>query len=188
MKRLFVLVLTLACSRSQATADPSASTAASSTSAAPCGTLGGSCSKEGESCSPAPIGTGWSHMLQCHSGKWTELEIAPLPTPATATVAASTSAQGRTQAAPRSLPKVDVSCNADTDCTVTSEEIQDNPPQTYACCSGCSSHAVNTTWLQTFRAACAQQPAPMCPPIGCAMAITKAACKNHRCEVVTPKP
>src|SRR5678816_4652159 len=126
MKRAMFLVILVACTRSkEPTADPSASASASSTTTttASCGTLGGSCSKEGETCSPAPIGTGWSHMLQCHSGKWTEMEIAPLPTPAPAT--ASASAQGSARAAPRNLPKLDVSCNTDADCTVTSEEIQD---------------------------------------------------------------
>lgn len=47
-----------------------------------CGELGGPCSREGATCSPAPIGSGWSHMLSCHDGKWSEMEIAPLPTPA----------------------------------------------------------------------------------------------------------
>lgn len=135
-------------------------------------------------CTPAPIGSGWSHALQCQSGKWSELEIAPLPTPATA----SASAQGRTQAAPRTLPKLDLSCNTDSDCMITSDEITDDAPRTYACCPGCTQHAVNIAWYRSFQSACFTQSPPMCPPIGCAMPVVKSACKLHHCEVVTPKP
>ena len=176
MKRVLVsLLFVLACSRSK---EPTPETS--------CGSLGGACSKEGDTCTPAPVGSGWSHMLSCHGGKWTEMEIAPLPTPATST--ASASPEGRAQPAPRNLPKVDLSCSADADCTITSEELQDDAPRSYACCPGCTQRAVNAAWLKTFASACQAQPAPMCPPIGCAMPIVKAACKAHRCEIVTSKP
>jgi hypothetical protein len=182
MKRVFLFVVLLACTRSKdPTVDPSASASASTTSCV----AGGSCSKADGMCTPTPIGTSWSHALQCQSGKWTELEIAPLPTPATA---ASASPQGRAQAAPRTLPKLDLTCNTDADCTITDDEIQDDAPRSYACCPGCSQHAVSSAWYKSFQSACAASPAPMCPPIGCAMPVVKAACKSHRCEVVTPKP
>ena len=71
-----------ACARSQDGATTSTSSAPTTTGAAPCGTLGGKCKVEGAMCSPAPVGTGWAHSLRCVSGKWQELEIAPLPTPA----------------------------------------------------------------------------------------------------------
>jgi hypothetical protein len=179
MKRTLVLVVLVACTRSKASADPSATCAS-----------GGSCSKDGEMCTPAPIGSGWSHALQCQSGKWAELEIAPLPTPATATAAVSASAQGRVQsiASARLLPKLDQSCNTDADCMITSDELTDDAPRTYACCPGCSQHAVSTAWYKSFQSACATQQPPMCPPIGCAMQVVKSACKTHHCEVVTPKP
>jgi hypothetical protein len=95
-------------------------------------------------CTPAPIGSGWSHALQCQSGKWSELEIAPLPTPIITTTA-SASAQGRAQpiASARLLPKLDLTCNADADCTITSDELTDDPPRTYACCPGCTQRAVS---------------------------------------------
>ena len=170
MKRVLLLCLIVACTRSK---EPNA---------AQCNT-GGSCSKEGETCSPAPIGSGWSHALQCNSGKWTELEIAPLPTPASAT--ASASPQGRAQpvASARTLPKLELSCNTDADCIVTTDEIQDDAPRTYACCAGCVQRAGSAAWYKSFQAACAAQPAPMCPPIGCAMSVLTPACRGHRCEM-----
>ena len=175
---LFVVVLVAACKESKApTSDgASGSTSATASAAAPCGSLGGRCAPEGSTCSPAPIGTGWSHMLSCQGGKWTELEIAPLP-------------QGKTQpvASARTLPKLDLACNADADCVVVSDEPQDDPPRTYACCPGCTQRAVSTSWYKSFQSACAASPAPQCPPIGCAMPVSKAACKSHRCELVTTK-
>jgi hypothetical protein len=84
------------------------------------------------------------------------------------------------------MPKLDTACNADADCVVFDQELQDNPPQTYACCPGCTQHAGSKTWYQQFQAACASSPAPMCPPIGCAMPIVRAACNAHHCEAVPP--
>ncbi len=187
MKRMMFLFVLVACTRSKdPMPDPSASDSAA-TPAVSCA-AGGSCSKAGEMCTPAPIGTSWSHALQCHSGKWSELEIAPLPTPATATVTVTASPQGRAQAPARNLPKLDVACNADADCMITSNELQDDAPRSYACCPGCTQKAVSAAWYKSFQSACATQPAPMCPPIGCAMPLVNAACKSHRCEIVTPKP
>ena len=76
LRVVLVAFALVACSRSTPAADHAASASATP---APCGSLGGVCSQEGATCSPAPVGTGWSHMLSCHSGKWTEMEIAPLP-------------------------------------------------------------------------------------------------------------
>jgi hypothetical protein len=108
------------------------------------------------------------------------------------TTAASTSAtpaalpQGKTQPAPqRPLPKLDTSCNADSDCVVTDVEVTDDPPRTYACCPGCTQRAASASWSKQFQAACAAAPAPMCPPIGCAMLVAKAVCRAHTCELST---
>jgi hypothetical protein len=178
MRVIVLVALVAACKGSNnPTADPSASAtgstsataAASASAAAPCGTLGGSCTQEGATCSPAPIGTDWSHILSCRSGKWIGLEVAPLP-------------QGHAQpiASARSLPKLDATCNADADCVVISDDIDGAT----ACCPGCTQHAVSAAWNRSFRAACTASPAPSCPAIGCAMAVMKAACKAHRCELV----
>ncbi len=149
-----------------------------------CGELGGACSPEGASCSPQPIGGGWSHALRCSGGRWTELEIAPLPPPHPSTTSPlSRSASGSAHAT-RSLPKLDASCNADADCVVFDEELADAPPTTYACCGGCTQRAASKTWHERFRAACAAAPPPMCPPMGCAQLPVRAACVAHRCKVV----
>lgn len=50
------------------------------TSTTPC-TLGEACSVDGATCVPETIGTGWAHGYYCSGGRWTELEIAPLPQP-----------------------------------------------------------------------------------------------------------
>jgi hypothetical protein len=134
-----------------------------------CGPLGGACSREGTTCAPAPVGSGWSHELHCSSGKWTELEIAPLP-------------QGRT-APSRTLPKLETSCHVDADCVVTSDEVEDDPPRTYACCPGCTQRAAGAAWEKQFRAACAGSPAPMCPPIGCAQPAVRAVCRSGHCAL-----
>jgi hypothetical protein len=70
------LAALLACASFACTHSPGAGSGSTS-----CGSMGGACSSDGTTCSPAPIGSGWSHMLQCQGGKWQELEIAPLPTP-----------------------------------------------------------------------------------------------------------
>jgi hypothetical protein len=103
---------------------------------------------------------------------------------------ASAAPEGRAQAvaSARTLPKVDLTCNADPDCTIISDEVQDDAPRTYACCPGCTQRAVSAAWYKSFQSACQASPAPMCPAIGCAMPVVKAACKNHRCEIATSKP
>lgn len=97
---------------------------------------------------------------------------APAPTPA-ATVTATRG--------PRVFPPLDATCSTDADCVLTSDEIADAPPRTYACCVGCTTRAVNKAWKARFAAACAAAPAPMCPPIGCAMALQKAVCASGKC-------
>ena len=76
---LFAAVV-LACACSSPKDPTSSGSSASGTADAAC-KLGDSCSTEGASCSAAPIGSGWSHAFSCSGGKWTELEIAPLPQP-----------------------------------------------------------------------------------------------------------
>ncbi len=90
-------------------------------------------------------------------------------------------------APPRPLPKLDTSCNADVDCAVISDEVQDDAPRTYACCPGCTQRAANASWYERFQAACAAAPAPMCPPIGCAAPVVHAVCRAHKCEIATSK-
>jgi hypothetical protein len=125
-------------------------------------------------------------ILACTPSKEPTADPSASASPATG----SASAQGRTQpiASARTLPKLDQSCNADADCMITSDELTDDAPRTYACCPGCTQRAVSTAWFKSFQSACATQQPPMCPPIGCAMPVVKSACKNHHCEVVTPKP
>lgn len=74
---LLLFAAGVGCGGPKGTSGPS-TTGGSSVS---CGAIGGRCSPEGTTCSQAPIGNGWSHMLQCSGGVWKELEIAPLPQP-----------------------------------------------------------------------------------------------------------
>jgi len=83
----------------------------------------------------------------------------------------------------RALPPLDRACTKDADCAITYDELTDNLPHTYACCSGCSPHAVSTAWNTKFRAACDAAPPPMCPPIGCAMAPQRAVCTSGACTL-----
>jgi hypothetical protein len=110
----------------------------------------------------------------------TEADAAPA-SPASA-AASSASPSGRTAAA-RSIPTPDLACAADADCVVMDEELVDAPPNTYACCPGCTSHTGNKTWKAQFDAACKATPAPMCPPIGCAMPVKTAACVAKKCTL-----
>ncbi|HSD88842.1 MAG TPA: hypothetical protein VLB44_15045, partial [Kofleriaceae bacterium] len=84
---------------------------------------------------------------------------------------------------PRVLPRVSTTCAADADCTITSDELVDHPPNTYACCGGCTQLAVSTVSFKAFQAACEKQPPPMCPPIGCVQPIVRAACEAKHCVV-----
>jgi len=83
----------------------------------------------------------------------------------------------------RALPAVTDRCSSAADCTITSDELVDAPPRTYACCVGCTQRAVSTASLKAFHAACEKQPAPMCPPIGCVQPIVHAACDAGHCVV-----
>ncbi|CAN5671754.1 hypothetical protein BH09MYX1_BH09MYX1_41260 [soil metagenome] len=104
---------------------------------------------------------------------------APAPTasapakPATATPAAG----------PRAFPPIDVVCTSDADCVMTSDDIVDTAPRSYACCGGCTNHVGNTTWKAAFDAACKANPPPSCPPIGCAMPIQHAVCVAKKCAL-----
>jgi hypothetical protein len=78
---------------------------------------------------------------------------------------------------------MDTSCTKDTDCVITSDEIADAPPRTYACCPGCQNHAGNKAWKMMFDATCKATPAPMCPPIGCLMPNQGVACVAKKCTL-----
>lgn len=88
---------------------------------------------------------------------------------------------------PRAIPKLETACTRDTDCVILSDEVEDHPPSTYACCPGCTQRAGNATWYRQFQAACAASPAPQCPPIGCAMPVVRAACVANRCQIAQTK-
>lgn len=83
----------------------------------------------------------------------------------------------------RGIPAVDATCTTDADCVLTSAELTDAPPRTYACCPGCVNRAGSKAWKARFDAACAATPPPMCPPIGCAMPIQRAVCAGGQCVV-----
>ena len=85
--------------------------------------------------------------------------------------------------APRAIPRLETACATDADCALTDEELVDSPPQTYACCAGCTNHAGNKAWKKKFDAACLATPAPMCPPIGCAMPNQKPVCVAQKCTL-----
>ncbi len=87
--------------------------------------------------------------------------------------------------ATRVPPAVETSCAVDADCVVTTDELVDAAPRTHACCPGCTTHAVTLSWRTRFRAWCESNPAPMCPPIGCAMQQMRAVCVAGQC---TAKP
>jgi hypothetical protein len=90
-------------------------------------------------------------------------------------------ASGTASAAARGLPAPEVSCSANDDCVLTGDELADAPPNTYACCSGCTVHSVRKGWLPKFHAACEANRPPMCPPLGCAAPILEPACEAGRC-------
>jgi hypothetical protein len=108
------------------------------------------------------------------------LSTAARTTPDT-TATAPTSSQ--TPANARKIPALQVSCGTDADCELLSDEPTDDAPRTYACCTGCVQRAANRTSVGAFRAACAQSPAPMCPPIGCVQPIVRAACISGSCAI-----
>jgi hypothetical protein len=165
IKRILCIAALVACTRSsQGTAGTGSSAPAS------CDALGARCSQEGATCAPSPIGSGWSHTLVCSSGKWTELEIAPLP-------------QGKAPPTPRALPKLEKMCKTNADCIVTTDEVEDDPPRTFACCPGCTQRAGSARWEKSFEAACAASPPPMCPPISCAMSALTPVCRLNVCEL-----
>jgi len=92
------------------------------------------------------------------------------PTPGSATVA-------------RVPPAVELTCASDADCTLTYDELVD-APNTHACCGGCQASSLTKVSYANFKAWCEKNPAPMCPPLGCAMPPQKAACVSGKCAVV----
>ena len=168
---LWLAVAAFSCTKdpgagSAATATSTATATATASAPATC-SVGGACSSDGAMCTPAPVGSSWSHALRCMGGKWTELEIAPLPH----------AAEGRAGVA---IPKLDTSCNAAADCVVESDDIDGK----WACCAGCTQRAASKSWEQQFKAACASSPPQQCPPLGCAMANVHAECRSHVCTLV----
>jgi hypothetical protein len=87
--------------------------------------------------------------------------------------------------APRVIPPLDATCAKDSDCVISTDEIVDNAPTTYACCPSCTSHAANKSWQRRFDDACRDTPAPSCPPISCAQPYaTGARCVGRVCTQV----
>lgn len=101
---------------------------------------------------------------------------APMASPAVASAPSPSGARGA-----RVIPPLDPACAIDADCTMTDQDLVDAPPRTYACCAGCTNHAGNKAWRAQFDAACKAAPAPMCPPIGCAMPIQTPVCVAKKC-------
>jgi hypothetical protein len=120
------------------------------------------------SASPDPATSGAPATSPVPSAAPTPSVVASPPKPADAAV-------------PRVIPLPDTSCATDADCTMTDQELIDAPPNNYACCPGCTNHPGNKTWKMLFDAACKATPAPMCPPIGCAMPIQKVQCVAKKC-------
>jgi hypothetical protein len=103
----------------------------------------------------------------------TETAAAPSSTPAPVASAAAKPASGE-----RSLPPVDLTCASDADC-VTFDDVLTG---TTACCPGCTVQVASKRSFDAFRAACLKTPAPMCPPLGCAMVPLEAKCVGGTCR------
>lgn len=80
------------------------------------------------------------------------------------------------------VPTLEARCAKDDECAIFDTDLS-GPT---ACCGGCTWHAATKSWLTAFKAACTQSPAPMCPPIGCAMPIVEPRCVAGKC-VAAPK-
>lgn len=104
-------------------------------------------------------------------------ETKPTPnaeSPTTATPAPAASAA-------RNIAPPDATCAKDDDCVTFDDDV--TGPTT--CCPGCTWHAASKTGLQKFQAACHAQPAPMCPPLGCAMPNVVPRCAAGVCTAAT---
>lgn len=97
--------------------------------------------------------------------------------------AASASGAGAGGTARLPIPKIETACTADSDCVITSDDVDG----AHACCPGCAQHAGNKTWYAQFQSACKASPPPECPALGCAMPIVHAACVSHVCTAVPTK-
>ena len=106
----------------------------------------------------------------------------PAPSASSPPVPSVASAPAVPPGAPRSMPPLETACATDADCIMTDQELVDSG-HSYACCSGCTNHAGNTAWKKKFDAACLASPAPMCPPIGCAMPIQRPVCVAKKCTL-----
>ena len=105
-----------------------------------------------------------------------------------ATLVLATAACARRESPNKGLAPIDTSCNTDDDCTITMRVPMGVGDGAIRCCEDYVRHAVNSRWMQSFRAAC-EQPGMA---DGCGLSITendrivdvKAACDNHVCTVV----
>lgn len=158
MRRALVaslLFLTVACKGSNRAGSSDAAVASSTCSE------GGACAAEGQTCSPAPVGTGWAHALQCTRGKWQAIEIAPLPQPASS--------------APATGP-----CATDADCAV-----EDRTPSD--CCSRCGGQPMTVAARDAIQRACAGKSdfAHCGAPVTCPTP-PKASCVKGNCAIAPP--
>ena len=101
--------------------------------------------------------------------------------PATGSTAEKFDAAVATTGGPRTPPKVDATCQRDTDCVLEGDELVDQAPKTYACCPGCTQAAVNAKSYSAFQGWCETSPAPQCPPLGCVQPIMHAECEAGHC-------
>lgn len=123
---------------------------------------GAACSAEGQTCSPAPIGTGWAHALQCAHGKWQGIEIAPLPQP------------------PASAAAATGPCTTDADCAVEDRTASD-------CCSHCSGEPMTVAARDAIRQACAgKSDSAHCGAHKNCPTPPKASCVNGNCAIAAP--
>jgi hypothetical protein len=110
-----------------------------------------------------------------------------MPTPSSppapsASVAPAPTVSAAKPGAPRSIPPIETACTTDADCVMTDQDLVDSA-RSYACCPGCTNHAGNTAWKKKFDAACLASPAPMCPPVGCAMPNQTPVCVAKKCAL-----
>lgn len=91
---------------------------------------------------------------------------------------------GRRGKRPRSTPGLGsprgtrrTACTTDAQCAVLDSTLVGAE----ACCPGCTWHAGEKLSVAAFKAACEATPAPMCPPVGCAMAVVTPACVAGTC-------
>ena len=83
----------------------------------------------------------------------------------------------------RAIPALEQACQRDEECGIVNEDLTGAT----ACCPGCAWHAGTKTSIKNFHTACKASPAPECPAIGCAMAVTEPRCVSGTCQAVVVK-